>query len=105
MDLIAGIENIHSLSECEIAVEGIDSNDLLIRWLNELIYIYAAEKKLFSDFEIVDLTDTKLRCKAKGEFFNPKRHIIREDIKAVTYHNINIEKTDGQFRVTIIFDV
>jgi len=104
-DLIAGIKNIRPLSESEITVEGIDSDDLLIRWLNELIYIYDTERKIFSDFKITDLTDTKLHCKVKGEIYNPNEHIIKNDIKAATYYNASIERTEARFKVTIIFDV
>ncbi|MDP8233764.1 MAG: archease [Candidatus Saelkia tenebricola] len=105
MDLIIGIEDIRLLNECCITVEGIDSNDLLVRWLNELIYIFAVKKMLFSKFEIIALSNTKLTCKGFGEMFNDKKHDIKEEIKAVTYHGLNIENTDNRYTVTIILDV
>jgi len=104
-DLIAGIENIHSLIRQEIIVEAIDYNDLLIRFLNELVYLFAVKKALFSKFEIIDLSQNLLRIKAYGELFDRRKHCIKKEIKAATYHNVNIEKVGTQFRVTIIFDV
>ncbi len=105
MDLIAGIDSIRPLKEQEITVEAIDYNDLLIRFLNELIYLFAVKKALFSKFEIIDLSQSRLKVKACGELFDEQKHCIKEEIKAATYHNVNIEKTGSQFRVTIIFDV
>ena len=105
MDLIAGINNIQPLNKQEITVEGIDPNDLIIRWLNELIYIFAVKKMLFSKFEIIDLSDLKLHCKAYGELLDEEKHSVKEEIKAATYHNLTIEKLDNKYTATIIFDV
>lgn len=104
-DLIVGVENIEPVLEQEILVEGIDEVDLLIRWLNELIYLFSVKNLLFSNFKIKFLGKKELKCLAKGEEFKKGKHEIKVEIKAATYHNIKIEKKGDFFYTKIIFDV
>jgi len=46
-----------------------------------------------------------LRAKVKGEPFREGIHEIKTGIKAVTYHRIEVRKTNGNWRVQIIFDL
>ncbi|MDD5614149.1 MAG: archease [Candidatus Omnitrophica bacterium] len=104
-DLIAGVGNISKDIDRRISVKGIDKDDLLIRWLNELIYLFSAKKMVFSDFDIIELTDRRLTCLCKGERFNLNKHAVEHDIKAATYSGVSIKDEDGVYQVKIVFDI
>ncbi len=80
-------------------------DELLIRWLAELLYRYDTEQKLFSRCEFIELDEKHLKVKVNGELFDPLRHFIKHEIKAVTYHGVHIQKQDHSFHVKVIFDI
>lgn len=88
-----------------IAVEGTDPVDLMVKWLSELNFLHVTQHVLFSKFTIDELTDTRLAATAWGEPTDPDRHTVYTEIKAVTYHQLEIEATDDGWRVQIIFDM
>lgn len=80
--------------------EGLDAESLLVAFLSELVYHQEQENLAFERFEAA-VEEQKLKVEMEGA------QIISIDkaIKAVTYHNIKIEKTSRGFEVVIVFDV
>ena len=81
-----------------------DLEDLLVRWLTELLYVFAAERLLLSQFEVRRLEDGILEADVAGEQFDPTCHASKSEIKAVTYHDLAVDQTDGGWLVRVIFD-
>lgn len=88
----------------DVEVTADNQEDLLVEWLNELIYLFEVENVLFKRFDITELTDTKLKAACHGERIARRRHEIKLGVKAATYHMLNIEKGDG-YRVQVLFDI
>jgi SHS2 domain-containing protein len=40
-----------------------------------------------------------------GEQFDPRRHVMLTELKAVTYHQLNVEGAEGGWKARIVFDV
>ncbi len=89
----------------EISVQGADREDLLIRWLGELLFLGESRGFLFKEFMVRSLDSTSLKAVARGEIFDPSRHRFRTEIKAVTYHRVEVKEVDGKWEARIIFDV
>ena len=104
-DLILGLENINSNFQKGIEIQGLDESDLLIRWLNDLIYLFSVKRFLFREFEIMSLSPRRLLARSQGEVWNSKEHKIKREIKAATYHNVAIQKKGSFYETTIIFDI
>ena len=104
-DLIVGLDKIEKKEKHVVSADGIDKEDLLISFLNELIFLFATKKLLFSDFQVEEISDTHIRITAEGEKFDTDKHEIIHEIKAATYHDINIEKVNNRYMTRIIFDV
>ena len=81
-----------------------DRSDLLVAWLNELIYLFEVDNMLFKRFDIGELNETRLRARCYGEKIDPERHKIQVGFKAATYHMLKIDEGDG-FRVQVLFDI
>lgn len=82
-----------------VAVEGIDPVDVLVRWLQELLYLM--EVRRLASGEVNGLRDTGLSALVAGEWAQdpPAR-----GIKAVTYHGLEIRRIEDSFEAVIIFD-
>lgn len=104
-DIIADLSNVKNKDEYRISVSGVDREQLLVNWLSELLYLHDVNGLLFKDFTINNITDTQLDAIARGEGYKDGIHIIKTEMKAVTYHNLSIIKKDSQWQGRIIFDV
>ena len=89
----------------EISVQGADREDLLIRWLGELLFLGESRGYLFKEFTIRRLDSTSLKAVARGEIFDPSRHRFKTEIKAVTYHQVEVKEVDGKWEGRVIFDI
>jgi SHS2 domain-containing protein len=88
-----------------IELQESDTVALLVKWLNELLYEFEVNGLFFSGFTVVMQGDTRLTAECKGEKYDPARHRIKREVKAATYHNLNIVKGEDGFSATVIFDI
>lgn len=101
---LAGIKRYRGKERIiKIELSGQTVEDLLVKFLNELIY-YMYVKKIGGDIKKISIKKLKncsnLLCELDGESISVKR-----EIKAATYHNIKIEEKNGLFSSEIIFDI
>ena len=104
-DQLVSIESVVSEDERKIEIEGRDETDLLVKWLKGVLSLYQIEYFLSKEFIILKLKNNEISAMIKGEIFSESRHEIKNDIKAVTYHQAEVVKTDTGYRVTVIMDV
>jgi SHS2 domain-containing protein len=103
--IITNLDNVASTKKLDIQVTAPDREALLLQWLNELIYLFETRKMLFSRFEITVIADTELKAKAFGEKINLKKHELKTQVKAATYHMLKIEQNEDGWKAQVIFDV
>jgi len=91
--------------EKRVQVTARDQEQLMVSWLSELLFIYEVEAMLFRDFRIEDLSHTHISALALGETFDPRRHRIHKEMKAVTYHQIFVGPVNDLWEARVIFDL
>ncbi|MCL2135013.1 MAG: archease [Candidatus Bathyarchaeota archaeon] len=73
-----------------ITVEAEDLYALLYNWLEVLLVNFETKGMLYSKFQITDWVETvdlfKITAHIWGEKFQPKKHLQKVAVKAVTYH-------------------
>ena len=80
--------------------EGPDAESLLVAFLSEVLYYQEQEGLAFDTFDL-RVASQWLKVEMEGSEIAASEKAI----KAVTYHNLIIEKTDQGFETTIVFDV
>jgi SHS2 domain-containing protein len=85
-------------------VAGEDPEYLLVDWLDELLYRFATRRMLFVAFE-VDAVQDGVRARARGEPFDPERHRLAREVKAITYHGLEVRRTDEGWLGNVIVDI
>jgi len=95
-DLMIDLSRVQATAGRRIEVAGDDLPDLLVAWLNELLYLFEVEGLVFARFE-VELKDAGRRLVATGygERFDPSRHEVKLGVKAATYHQAAVELVAG----------
>ena len=105
IDVITDTGNLTDLSETTINVSGEDWPDLMVNWLRELLYLWTGKGQLVKIINITSLSEYALSANIKSEPYVPERHLIKSELKAITYHQIRVEKKNATWEAGIIFDV
>jgi len=85
--------------------------DLLVLWLERLLYLYEVNDVLFSEFKVDGIykkgRNLELTAEISGEKIEMGRHKIKIAVKAPTYHMLEIKRDDRycDWKGRIIFDV
>jgi SHS2 domain-containing protein len=102
-DIITDESIIDSIGEYDIMLEAPDREQLLVDWLSKLLYLNDAEGLVFGRFE-VSITGNQLSARVFGEKYDTKKHKMGVEIKAVTYHMVQVNEKDPVF-VQVLFDI
>ncbi|MCK5037663.1 MAG: archease [Thermoplasmata archaeon] len=101
-DIMSDASSISPSKEFEVELEAPDLEQLLVDWLSELLYLSDVEESLFCEFE-VKIRGNKLKGKVRGEKIDLSRHGFNTEIKAVTYHMLEIDTQNNTIQV--LFDI
>jgi SHS2 domain-containing protein len=88
-----------------IEIEADDNESLLVKWLNELVYLFDAEHFTCAKAEVYSLVDHRLRAIVQGEMFSPGIHMTRMDVKAVTFHQLSVSEQNGVWKARVFVDI
>ncbi len=80
--------------------QALDAEGLLVAFLSELVYLQDHEQLGFDRFQI-ELDGNLLQAKMEGA----RLVGLSKPIKAVTFHNLQIQRTPDGYEVQIVFDV
>ena len=109
LDVMTQSEKVEAKIEDAIEVEAPDEYALLYSWLEEILVKFELTGKLYSRFKISYIEKTpagwKLKAKAWGELYDPKKHPSKTGIKSITYHQMEIVKKTKSVIVRFILDV
>ena len=104
-DIITDSSEIESIGQYNIELEAPDLEQLLVDWLSELLFLNSAKNLVFGFFKIdLDEKNKQLTAKVFGEKFDLSKHKIGAEIKAVTYHMLEVKKKKP-FHVQALFDI
>jgi SHS2 domain-containing protein len=104
-DLITDNSYIENIGQYEIYLKSEELELLLVEWLSELLFLNTSRNLVFGFFK-VDICESKNSLSAKifGEKFSLSKHKVGVEIKAVTYHMLEIRKKKPYY-VQVLFDI
>jgi SHS2 domain-containing protein len=89
-----------------IEIYGDDLENLFYHWLSEIIYLKDAEHFLLKNCVIeLDEQNFVIKGKLTGDTIDSNRHILKIDVKAVTYYKFKVEKIGLVWRGEVVFDL
>jgi SHS2 domain-containing protein len=104
-DLLTDLSAVREAQERTLAVGGEGPDDLLVNFLRELLYLWNGEGFLIRRCTIREVAPRRLTALLLGEPYDPARHRIRMEIKAVTYHQASVRRTEAGWVARVVFDV
>ncbi len=103
--LVTDVDMVRLVERSRIRIEASDRPALMVNWLSELNYRHLTEYRLFGKFAIVEICEKWLLAEVCGERIDPARHKIFTEIKAVTFHDLRLQRDDQGWKAQIIFDL
>ncbi len=103
--LITDLDRIEPREEVTVETQGEDWVDLLVSWLNELVFLQDARGWLFKDCRVEELTPHRIKARCLGETFQEGKHPIKTLVKAATYHQAQVEESPQGFRARVVLDI
>ena len=103
--VITDFHKILPKQEIDVSLVSENNSELLVRWLNHLNFLFSADGILTRRFGKLTIKNGQLETTILGETFNPEKHEINREIKAVTYHQLILEQQDKNWFAQVIFDL
>ena len=88
-----------------VRIEAGDRQQLLVRWLSEVLYLYDGLNFAPRDFKVQMLSSRLLEARVRGEPFDRRRHTVRLDVKAITYHQLKIRRRGPGHWLQVFLDI
>jgi SHS2 domain-containing protein len=89
-----------------ITLSAESTQDLLVSWLNELIFRCETGHRLFSRFDVVlDGTGCSLDAVIGGEPIDRDRHLLDHEVKAATRHELSVTQDHEGWVAELILDI
>ena len=102
---ITETETLAGARTMSLEVDGADWADLLVNWLRELLFLWSGKRLLAKEIEVTNLSETHISARLRVDPFDPERHPVNSEIKAVTYHQVEVTQGPDEWVATVIFDV
>jgi SHS2 domain-containing protein len=107
-DTLIDIETVREKTQRNLTVFGHDLEELLYNWLEILLITVTTDNLVFSTYQI-----TIRKCKdiyelvasARGERLEPKRHRPKTEVKAATYHRMQIRQERDHVTLRFLLDL
>ena len=101
-DQITDLSKVASKGELKVVMSGETREQLLVDFLQELLFVHDTEDLVLTEFE-VKIDGKTLEAVVRGEKFDEKKHTKRSVVKGVTYHRLEFD--DQNELLTLLFDV
>lgn len=93
----------------ELKIKSLDLPALLVDFLSEILYLTQTNKETYNKLKFIKFKDSSAssgQAELEAEVFSQKVERFGEDIKAVTYHNLNIHQNpEGVWETIVLFDI
>jgi SHS2 domain-containing protein len=82
------------------------TEDLLVKWLNDLIFRSETQHRLYTRFDVVlHENGRRLEATIGGEPIDRGRHSLDHEVKAATRHELFVRQVDGGWVAEVIVDI
>ncbi len=104
-DVICPRQSVKKQKTLQIQVESENVESLLVDFLAELLGLFNLEKFLVAGVKVKRIDETSVAAEVTGETYDPARHELGDEIKAVTYHQLKVAREGDEWTGRVILDV
>lgn len=99
-EILVGASPVAARESRIVPLAGADEGERLFRFLRELVFLADAERFLPASVELGEQS-----AQVAGEPFDPERHRVERQVKALTRHQFELEQQGRGYRCRMVFDL
>lgn len=104
-DMIVDASAVTPEGTIDLAIAGEDYPDLIVNYLRELLYLWTGSEKMVTLIDIETISPTHVNARVTVGSNRTDRHAVSNEIKAVTYHQIEVTGGPAGWQATVVFDI
>jgi len=108
-DTLCDVNSVSSKKSEVVSFFGADEVALLHNWLETLLLRFEIEGMVFSEFKVESIEKSKESihgvARIVGEPYDRRKHHPKVEVKAVTYHKMEVIREPDRTRVRFILDL
>ncbi len=105
MSVILDLKTVRNKEVREIRLQGHGYENLLVKWLEEILFLYDGQGFVGAGYKIEKLSHQQIIARVLGEPFSLSRHDTVTDVKAVTYHQLLVLEAPTRAMVRVFLDI
>jgi SHS2 domain-containing protein len=104
--IVANREVVRAQETEHVALTADSTEDLLLQWLNELIFRCETRHRLYGRFSVaIDDAGCGLEASISGEPIDRTRHLLDHEVKAATRHGLFVKRGENGWVAELILDI
>ncbi len=100
MEFLFGKVAKDNIQHERLQIEADNLESLLVDWLADILYLSSSKKCIYLDYKVLEFSDNKIVANIGSQ-----KALAKDDIKAVTYHELSISKQNGLWQATVVYDI
>jgi SHS2 domain-containing protein len=105
IDTTADSKTIKEKIQKKIEIKEENTEKLLFEFLDKLIFLKDAESLIFKKIKIEEINEKKIKAILIGDKIKAEEQKLRADIKAITMHKFQIQKTKTEWKAMVVMDI
>jgi len=104
--IVANRADVRIVDSEPVSLAAESTEDLLIEWLNELIFRCETRHRLYNQFDVsLDVHGLRLEAMIGGEPIDRRRHLLDHEVKAATRHGLYLRREIEGWVAEVILDI
>lgn len=112
-DIMTDLSRVKDKQKVVFEVQSDTQEKLLVKFLNELLFLKDSKSMLFSLFSVnihrkkdeQGIIQYKLKARIYGEVIDVQRHFLKTEVKAATYSGLKVYELTGKYYAECVVDV
>ncbi|MHC4294642.1 MAG: archease [Planctomycetota bacterium] len=88
-----------------VSVDAEDVEALLVDFLSKIMVTIQTDRFVAVNISVKRMSETAVEADIAGERYDPQRHEIRTEVKAVTYHQLRVAREGKKWTGRVILDI
>ena len=103
--VICSREQVQALQRRAVSAHSEDVEALGVDFLCEVLRVIQVEHFVVASVAVGRISDNSVTAELLGEPYDPGRHELKTEVKAITYHQLEIRRDVGTWRGRVIIDI
>ena len=89
----------------KVVASGNSPEETLVNWLNEFLFLMADQGLVPAEIDGKEFSGHEVTAEVAGEYFEPAKHRILREIKAVTHHQTSVSRAGEGWEAIVYLDL